>query len=53
MSDYGFYHKQKPIGWLEHKPTNSRFAIFQPIGWFKKLMIKWCFGLEYKEAEND
>ena len=53
MSDYGFYHKQKPIGWLEHKPTNSRFTIFQPIGWFKKLRLKWCFGFEYKEEENE
>jgi hypothetical protein len=52
MNDYGFYHKQKPIGWLEHEPTNSRFAIFQSIGWFKKLMLKWCFGLEYREREK-
>lgn len=52
MSDYGFYYKQKPIGWLEHKPTNTRLEIFQPIGWFKKLMLKWCFGFEYMEEEK-
>lgn len=51
MSDCGFYHKQKPIGWLEHKPTATLISVVEPIGWFKKLMLKWCFGLEYKKKE--
>lgn len=40
---------EKPIGYLVHKPTHSSIAVFTPIGWFKRLMIRWCFGLEYNK----
>lgn len=36
-----------PIGWLEHKPTDTRIGVYKPIGWFKRLMLRWCFGFEY------
>lgn len=39
----------EPIGYLEHKPTYSNIAVYKSIGWFKQLMIRWCFGLEYKK----
>lgn len=42
---------EKPIGYLEHKPTHSNIAVYKPIGWFKQLMIRWCFGFEYKEEK--
>lgn len=41
----------QPVGYLEHKPTNSRIAVYEPISWFKAFMINWCFGLKYKNYD--
>ena len=39
----------KPIGYFEHKPTNSQIAVFHRISKFQLWCIKKCFGLEYRE----
>lgn len=44
---------KKPIGYLEHKPTHSNIAVYKPIGWFKLLMIRWCFGLVFHKYNDD
>lgn len=43
---------QKIVGYLRHEPTHTYIGVFKPIGWFKRLMIRWCFGLEYKECKD-
>lgn len=43
----------KPIGYIEHKPTKSRIGVYQPIGWFRRLMLRLCFGLKYHKEENN
>jgi len=42
-----FVECPKPIGYLEHKPTKSMISVYTPISWFKKFMMRWCFGLTY------
>ena len=37
----------EPIGYLEQKSMKLSIAVYKPIGWFKRLMLKWCFGLKY------
>ena len=39
----------KIYGYLEHEPTKSSLSCYKPIGWFKRLMLNWCFGLKYKK----
>lgn len=39
----------KIIGYLSNKSIKTRIAVFQSIGWFKRLMIKWCLGFEYEK----
>lgn len=36
-----------PIDYLEHEPTKAQISVYSKIGWFKRLMLKWCFGLRY------
>lgn len=36
------------VGYLRHEPTHTKIAVYQHIGWFQRLMIRWCFGLEYE-----
>ena len=38
---------QEPIGYFDYKPTHYRINVYDKIGWFKRVMIKFCFGLEY------
>ena len=38
---------EKPIAYIEHKPTKSRLSVYIPIGWFKRFMLRFCFGIEY------
>ena len=42
----------KPIGYFYHKPTKVNIAVYKPINWFRRMMIKMCFGLEYKEEQQ-
>jgi hypothetical protein len=48
-TESGLLINRIPIGYLRHDPTKSSFAVYKKIGWFKKLMIDWCFGLKYYE----
>lgn len=38
----------KPIGYLRHEPTGYTLAVYKPISRFKRLMLRWCFGLKYE-----
>jgi hypothetical protein len=38
-----------PVGFLRHEPTQVNISVYKKIGWFKRLMIDWCFGLKYYE----
>lgn len=38
-----------PIGQLVHEPTMSRISVYKTISRFKRLMLKWCFGLKFKK----
>lgn len=42
---------EKPVAYLEHKPTKSRLPAYIPISRFKRFMLHFCFGLEYNKAE--
>lgn len=49
MKEAGYNIKlPDPIGMLKHKPTRTSISVYKPISRFKALMLKWCFGLEYK-----
>lgn len=37
------------IGMLHHKYTKTSIMVYEEMGWFKKLMLRWCFGLEYRD----
>lgn len=39
----------KVLGYFIHEATKSRIAVYKPIGKFKRLMIKWFFGLQYEK----
>lgn len=36
------------IGQLIHEPTMSRISVYKPISRFKRLMLRWCFGLKFE-----
>lgn len=40
---------QEPIGYLRHEPTRMSIYVYKPIGWFKRVMLNWCFGLKYRK----
>ena len=39
----------KPIGYLHHEPTGYSLAVYKPISRFKRLMLRWCFGLKFEK----
>lgn len=39
----------QPIGRLEHEPTGYSLAVYKPIPRFKRLMLRWCFGLKFEK----
>lgn len=39
----------QPIGRLEHEPTGYSLAVYKPISRFKRIMLRWCFGLKYEK----
>jgi hypothetical protein len=41
----------KPIGYLEHEETKTRIPVYKRIGWFRRCMIRWCFGVKYKKED--
>lgn len=38
----------EPIGQLVHEPTMSRISVYKPISRFKRIMLRWAFGLKYE-----
>ena len=36
-----------PIGYLELEEAMTRIPVFRRIGWFRRLMLRWAFGLKY------
>ena len=45
-------HIPESIGYLRHEETNTTISVYAPISFFKRLMLKWCFGLKYKNNKN-
>ena len=43
------YWQEKPIAHLVHKQTNTCLSVYSKIGWFKRLMLRLCFGLKYEK----
>ena len=41
----------KPIGYLEHEESKTRIAVFKHIGWFRRCMLRWCFGVKYNKED--
>lgn len=39
----------QPVGYLVHEATKTSIAVFKPINWFQRVMIKWCFGFKYEK----
>lgn len=39
----------KPIGYLKHHPTGYSLAVYKPISRFKRIMLRWCFGLKFEK----
>ena len=37
----------EPIGYLEHEPTHNKISVYSKIGLFKRIMIRYFFGLKY------
>lgn len=48
------YKIEKPviIAHLIHEPTKTVIPVYKPIGWFKRFMIRCCFGLKYEAIDN-
>lgn len=39
----------KAIGTLRHDPTGQSFVVYKPISRFKRLMLRWAFGLKFEK----
>ena len=37
----------QPIGYLHFSYIQFIVEVYEPIGWFKRLMLRWCFGAIY------
>lgn len=50
MKEAGYNIKlPDPIGQLIHEPTMSGMSVYKPISRFKRIMLRWCFGLKYEK----
>lgn len=55
--DVSFNHKtgtvsitlESPIGRLIHESTGYSLAVYKPISRFKRLMLRWAFGLKFEK----
>ena len=43
------YWQEKPIAHLVHEQTKICLSVYSKIGWFKRLMLRLCFGLKYEK----
>lgn len=41
-----------PVAYLYCPYLRVEISVYEPIGWFKRLMLRWCFGLEYCKIEE-
>lgn len=49
---YGFrLDRPKIYGYLNHDATKTTLTCYQSIGWFKRLMLKLCFGLRFEKIK--
>lgn len=39
----------QPVGYLRHEPTGHSLAVYKHISRFKRIMLRWCFGVKYME----
>lgn len=49
FTDCRFVDPINPIGHLRHDPTGYTLAVYKPISRFKRLMLRWCFGLKFEK----
>lgn len=49
IMDGTFLKSPMPIGYLHHDPTGYSLAVYKPISRFKRIMLRWCFGLKYEK----
>lgn len=50
MKEAGYSIKlPDPIGQLVHEQTMSRISVYKPISRFKRIMLRWCFGLKFEK----
>lgn len=50
MKEAGYNIKlPDPIGQLIHEPTMTTIKVYKPISRFKRIMIRWAFGLKYEK----
>lgn len=47
LDGYKVQTPPKPIGYLEHEESKTRIPVFKRIGWFRRRMLRWCFGVKY------
>ena len=40
-----------PIGYLELEEAMTRIPVFKRIGWFRRMMLRWAFGLKYNKED--
>ena len=49
LDGYKVQTPPKPIGYLEHEESKTRIPVFKYIGWFRRCMLRWCFGVKYNK----
>lgn len=57
LKSKGWYGETKitmhyPIGYLRHEPTGYQISVYKPISRFKRIMLKWAFGLKYERIRQ-
>jgi len=51
LDGYKVQTPPKPIGYLEHEESKTRIPVFKHIGWFRRCMLRWCFGVKYNKED--
>ena len=51
LNGYMVQTPPKPIGYLEHEESKTRIQVFKHIGWFRRCMLRWCFGVKYNKED--
>ena len=53
MEEIKALHLPKPIGYLRHEPTHITITVYHKIPRFHKYWLKMCFGLTYRNANDN